>query len=142
LGIEIEINKIDPSKIEDIIKKREYELLLFGEILGSIPDPFPFWHSSQKNDPGLNLALYENKDVDKLLKEARQTLDEAKRKEDLEKFQDILIGDAPAVFLYSPTYIYFVSKKIKVINAEVITDSSKRFIGIENWYLKTKRAWK
>ncbi len=141
IGIEIEIQKIDSSKIEDTIKKREYDLLLFGEILGSIPDPFPFWHSSQKKDPGLNLALYENKDADKLLEEARQTLDETKRKEDLEKFQDILIEDTPAVFLYSTDYIYFASQKIKGINVKIITDPSKRFIGIENWHLKTKRVW-
>jgi len=142
IGIEIEIQKIDSSKIEDTIKKREYDLLLFGEILGSVPDPFPFWHSSQTKDPGLNLALYENKDADKLLEKSRQTLNEIIRKEDLEKFQDILIGDAPAVFLYSPDYVYFVSPKIKGINVKTITDSSKRFIGIENWYTITKRAWK
>ena len=141
IGIEVEIQKINSSEIEDVIKKREYDLLLFGEILGSVPDPFPFWHSSQTKDPGLNLALYEKKDADKLLEEARQTLNEAERKGNLEKFQDILISDAPAVFLYNSDYVYFVSQKIKGINVKMITDSSKRFVGVENWYLKTKRVW-
>ena len=143
LGIDLEIKTFDVSTLEqEIIKPRNYEMLLFGEVLGAIPDPFPFWHSSQKKDPGLNLTGYENKKCDKLLEEARQTLDENERKTTLEKFQELLIEDAPALFLYNPDYLYLVSKEIKGINTEIITDPSKRFSGIENWYVKTKRAWK
>ncbi len=143
LGAEVEIKTYDISTLEkEIIKPRNYSLLLFGEVLGMIPDPFPFWHSSQKKDPGLNLALYENKECDKLLEEARQNLDEGKRKELLEKFQEILIEDAPAVFLYNPGYLYFVSKEIRGIKEGIIAEPSQRFIGIEDWYLKTKRVWR
>ena len=110
--------------------------------MGKIPDPFPFWHSVQTQDPGLNLTSYENEEVDELLEEARQTLDEEKRKEKLEEFQDILIEDAPCVFLYNPDYIYLASKKIKGINEQIITDPSKRLSNIQNWYIETKRAWK
>jgi len=143
LGAEIEIKTFDVSVLErEIIKTRNYEMLLFGEVLGAIPDPFPFWHSSQKKDPGLNLALYENKECDKILEEARQTLDEGKRKKLLEKFQEILIEDAPVVFLYNPDYLYLVQKEIKGIKEGIISDPSKRFLDIENWYIKTKRVWK
>ena len=142
LGVEVEVKTFEPSQIsQDIIKPRNYEALLFGEVLGLIPDPFPFWHSAQKKDPGLNLAIYEDKICDKLLEEARQSLDKAERKEKLEKFQDVLIEDAPALFLYSPDYLYFVSKEIKGINAKIIADPSKRFLGIENWFIKTERKW-
>jgi len=117
-------------------------MLLFGEVLGQTPDPFPFWHSSQKRDPGLNLAMYENKKCDKLLEEARGSLDEKIRKEKLEEFQGLLIEDVPAVFLYNPDYLYLVSKEIKGLNTKMIVDPSKRFSGIEDWYIKTKRVWK
>ena len=149
LGINLEIKTLDVSteaaKLafqDEILKPRNYGILLYGELLGLIPDPFPFWHSSQIKDPGLNMALYENKDADKLLEEARQTLDQEKRKSTLEEFQNILIEDAPAVFLYSPNYLYLVSAKIKGVSLKIITDPSKRFTGIEEWYIKTKRAWK
>ncbi len=133
-GINIEIDTFDAVSTlwQDTIKSRNYEMLLFGEVLGQIPDPFPFWHSSQVEDPGLNLAGYSNDNCDKLLEENRQSLDEEKRKEALEKFQDILINDAPAVFLYSPGYLYLVSDKIKGIDTMMITDSSKRFAKVEN----------
>ena len=143
LGIKIEIKIVDnPTLTEEIIRPRDYELILLGQGLEMIIDPFPFWHSSQTKDPGLNLALYENKEADKLLEEARQTLDQEKRTAALEKFQNILIEDAPAIFLYSPDYLYLVSEEIKGISVKIITDPSKRFSGIEEWYIKTKRAWK
>jgi ABC-type transport system substrate-binding protein len=143
LGVELEIKKFDISTLErDIIKKRDYDMLLFGEVLGSIPDPFPFWHSSQKKDPGLNLALYENKNVDKILEEARQILDPAIRAQKYEEFQNLLIEDAPVVFLCNPDYIYFVSNEVKGVEVKKIVDPSKRFSNIENWYIFTKRVWK
>jgi ABC-type transport system substrate-binding protein len=143
LGVELEIKKFDIATLErDIIKKRDYDMLLFGEVLGSIPDPFPFWHSSQKKDPGLNLALYENKNVDKILEEARQNLDPNIRAQKYEEFQNLLISDAPVVFLYNPDYAYFVSGDVKGIDVEKIVDPSKRFSEIENWYIYTKRVWK
>ncbi len=148
LGAEVELRTFDTSTSElelkferEVIKPRDYEMLLFGEVLGAIPDPFPFWHSSQKKDPGLNLAGFENKECDKLLEEARKSLDEAERKEKLENFQELLIEDAPVIFLYNPDYLYLVSKEIKGINAKIITSPSKRFVGIEDWYIRTKRAW-
>ncbi|MFH1401360.1 MAG: ABC transporter substrate-binding protein [Parcubacteria group bacterium] len=143
IGVALEITTSTSSDLENnIIKPRDYEMLLFGEALGGIPDPFPFWDSIQKKDPGLNLAVYDNKNVDKLLEEARQTLDMSERQKKLEKFQDILIGDAPCVFLYSPDYVYFVSDQIGGINQKMIIDPSKRFANIQNWYIKQKRVWK
>ncbi len=143
LGVDLEIKKFPISQLEqDFIKPRDYEALLFGEVLGAIPDLLPFWHSSQKRDPGLNLSLYENDETDRLLEEIRSSSDSQIRTEKLLLFQDALIKDAPAVFLYCPDYIYLVLKEIKGINIKKIIDPSKRFSGIEKWYIKTKRVWR
>jgi len=143
IGAEVEIKTVDIGTLErEIIKSRNYDAILFGEILGVIPDPFPFWYSSQKKDPGLNLAMYENAKADKLLEEARQTSDEKIRREKLESFQELFLSEIPIVLLYNPDYLYFSSKEIKGINAGVIVDPSKRFAEISNWYIETKRAWK
>ena len=142
-GIKVEVKTFNISSLgEDIIKPRNYEMLLFGEVLGAIPDPFPFWHSSQIRDPGLNLAGFEDKESDKLLENSRQSLKEEERKVSLEKFQNNLLADAPAVFLYNPDYLYLVSKEIKGIDTKIIVDFSQRFSSIEKWYIKTKRVWK
>ncbi|MDP2909778.1 MAG: hypothetical protein Q8N69_01760, partial [bacterium] len=117
-------------------------ILLFGEVLGAIPDPFPFWHSSQKYDPGLNLSSYENKYLDELLEEGRKISDENLRKENLEAIQNMIVDDIPAIFLYSPKYTYLSSDLIKGISDKKSVNTSKRFIGIEDWYIKIKRIWK
>lgn len=143
VGVDLEIKKVTLSQLEkDFIKKRNYEALLFGEVLGAMPNLFPFWHSSQKYDPGLNLAFWQNSQADKLLEEARQTTNLVTVAQNYEKFQNILIESAPAVFLYSPDYLYLVSEKIKGIDIKMITDPSKRFSTVEDWYVKTKRKWK
>jgi len=142
IGADVEIKFESISTLEtDIIKPRDFEALLFGEVLGFQPDPFPFWHSSQKESPGLNLIGYENKEADKLLEQARESLDDQERRENLEEFQDILIADAPCLFLLRPDLIYFTSKRINGQEVEKIIEPSKRFIGIENWYIKTTRIW-
>jgi len=143
IGVELEIQLYSVSQIEqEIIKPRNYEMLLFGEVLEIIPDPYPFWHSSQIKDPGLNLAGYESKSADKLLESARIILDQAERAKKYQEFQEILIGSAPAVFLYSPDYVYFVKDDIKGVDTKIIADPSKRFTNIKEWYIKTKRVWK
>jgi len=144
LGIKIEIDFISerPVFLEEKIRPRDYEMVLFGNALEINPDPFPFWHSSQTRDPGLNLSAYENKESDRLLEEARQTLDQEEKKNLLEKFQENLIKDAPAVFLYNPDYLYILSKEIKGVKTGTISDPSQRFSDINNWHIKTKRSWK
>jgi len=77
-----------------------------------------------------------------LLEQARACLTHEERKENLEKFQNILIEDIPCLLLLRPDLIYFTSKKINGQAVEKIIEPSKRFIGVENWYTKTKRILK
>lgn len=143
VGFGVELRIIDSSRIQNyVIKPRSYEALLFGEIVGSDPDPYPFWHSSQIKDPGLNLSVYANKDVDKLLEAARKTSNNQERTQKYTEFQKILAEDLPAIFLYNPVYTYATVKQVKGITLERISIPSDRFIGAEDWYLKTRRAWK
>ena len=142
-GVKLHVQSYPISELQyDFIKPRNYEMLLFGEVLGTIPDPYPFWHSLQRTDPGLNLSLFANSKADKLLEGARVELDAGIRKEKYEEFQDILIKQAPCVFLYSPDFIYFSSSDVKGIDTGMIVDPSKRFAEVENWYIKTHRIWK
>ncbi len=140
LGLEVTINALSISELEREIKSHNYQALLFGEGMGKIPDPFPFWHSSQTAF-GLNLAYYKNEKADKLLIEGRTTLSPEVRAQKYEQLQDIILEDAPAVFLYNPAEFYFLSKEVKGVKIGIIPDASKRFSGISNWYIETKRGF-
>jgi len=142
IGVSAEIKIIELADLKQTIKDRDYDALLYGEALGSEPDLYPFWHSSQIKDPGLNLSEYQNKDADQLLKEARETLDPAIKQQKYERLQDTIISDAPALFLYNPDYIYWVSEKVKGVDTTKIIDPAKRFSNIENWYINTRRIFK
>jgi len=141
VGIKVEITTYSSAELQrDIIKNHNFDILLFGEILGLDPDPYPFWHSSQIG-AGLNLAQFANRDADALLEDARTATDPEVRQEKYEKFQDILAEEIPAILLYSPTYTYPVTNKVKGIELERITLPADRFSGVYDWYIKTKRAW-
>ncbi|MFH1207403.1 MAG: ABC transporter substrate-binding protein [Patescibacteria group bacterium] len=143
IGVGIELKILNPNRVsQEIIKPKDYEALLYGEILGADPDPYPFWHSSQTAGNGLNLSAYYNKEADKLLEAARQQSDPNARAKNYVDFQNILLEDEPAIFLFSPAYDYPINKKIKGVATELITTPSGRLNMINQWYLKTKLHWK
>ncbi|MCK4554788.1 hypothetical protein KAU19_07610, partial [Candidatus Parcubacteria bacterium] len=127
----------------EIIKPRNFDALFYSEVVGADPDPYPFWHSSQIGENGLNITDYTNKDVDALLEDARLTSDIEVRKEKYKKFQEIIAEEAPAIFLYSPTYTYVQSKKVKGFDVRNILIPRDRFANIAEWYVKTgkKLVW-
>jgi len=141
IGVKTELQIVSGNDIINIfINPRNYEALLYSVIVGSDPDPYPFWHSSQREAPGLNLANYYNKQADKVIEEARKTIDPEKRAEKYNHFQNILIKDLPAIFMFNPTWTYVTTNKIKGITIQSIFKPSDRFIEAEKWYIKTKRT--
>jgi peptide/nickel transport system substrate-binding protein len=143
IGVAVELKMIPGERAADIIKNRDFEVLLYGESVGGDPDVYAFWHSSQIGPKGLNLASYNNQDVDKLLVEARETTDTAVRQAKYQEFQNKIAEDIPAIFLYSPTHTYIQNKKLKGFSGTMAVDPSGRLAGISEWYLKVnkKLAW-
>ncbi|MFA6296514.1 MAG: ABC transporter substrate-binding protein [Patescibacteria group bacterium] len=139
LGVKVNIEALEATDLQsNYIRPRQYQALLYGQLLGHDPDPYPFWHSSQAKDPGLNLTSLQRDKIDKLLETARQQINPEERKKTYQKFQELLINEAPAIFLYSPTYLYGQNKKVKGFNQKFTFVPSDRFSDVENWYVKTK----
>lgn len=143
IGASVDIKNLGVNDLQnDYIKSRSYEALLFGEILNYDPDPFAFWHSSQKKDPGLNFSLYDNAEMDKLLEDARQETSLDRKAEKYKKFQEVVTEDIPAIFLYSPYYLYIQNNNVRGTNLNNIVVPSNRFNNVEDWYVNTSRIWK
>ena len=82
IGAKVEVKIFEPSDLsQNIIKGRKYEALLFGEVVKEIHDLYPFWHSGERNDPGLNIALYTNLTADKILEKIQSSQDSVKNEE-------------------------------------------------------------
>jgi len=124
-----------------VIRPRQYDAILFGEVVGRTADLFAFWHSSQRNDPGLNLALYTNARVDSLLTQARTTSDSQEREKLYEQFVAAIAKDDPAVFLYAPEFVYIVPSALHGVALGALTSSAERFLNVYQWYTDTEEVW-
>jgi len=143
IGVDSNLKIVSLGELQqNYIRTKNYEAVLVGESFTSSVDPYVFWHGAAIKDPGLNLSLYNNRKVNKILEETRQITDVVKRAKKLEEFQKLVLNDAPAVFLYSPNYIYAVKKTVKNIDLKKITLPSNRFSKINEWYIETERILK
>jgi peptide/nickel transport system substrate-binding protein len=143
LGAKIDILVFEPGDLnQTVIRPRNFDALLFGEVVGRDADLYPFWHSSQWTDPGLNIALYTNSRADKFLEDARSAPDHKAMEESHKSFTEELMADVPAVFLYTPSFLYVMPEKVENINLNLLTVSQDRFLGIRDWYIETDKVWK
>jgi len=143
VGVTVSLRIISGEQAIDVVKNRDFEVLIYGQSVGGDPDVYAFWHSSQSGSAGLNLSNYNNPEADKLLTEARTSTNQDQRREKYQEFQKIVTADLPAIFLYSPAYTYVQGNKLQGFSGQVVISPSDRFATISNWYLKTDRgmAW-
>ena len=141
-GIKVTVQVYSLSELNtSVIRPRQYDAILFGEVVGRTADLFAFWHSSQRNDPGLNLSLYTNSRVDSLLTQARATNDLQDREELYKQFAVVVAKDDPAIFLYAPEFLYIVPRGMHGITLGALTSASERFLNVYRWYTDTEEVW-
>lgn len=142
IGAKVEIKVYEGSDLyQASIRPRKFDALLFGEVINRDLDFFAYWHSSQRNDPGYNVAMYTNSTVDKLLDDARKTQNFETRVEKYKKFETEIVKDIPAIFLYSPDFIYVLPKEVKGVTVSHVTTSAERFSQIYKWFIETDKVW-
>lgn len=142
-GAEVDVKLFEQTDLtQSIIRPRQYEALLFGTVIGRELDLFSFWHSSQRNDPGLNVALYANITTDAALQNARRTNDQSEREEAFLTFEEEIQKERPATFLFIPTFIYVIRPDIKNISLTGLAESHERFARVHEWYIEKESVWK
>ncbi len=123
LGIDVEIRpmnweqqwalaKSDPMKAQDVF-------LFYWWPTYPTPYDFLFNMFHSEKEINFNLCYYSNPEFDKLIDKAvkLEGTDIKKAKELYKKAEEILIEDAPAIFLYNPDDIYIVHKGIEGFKA-------------------------
>ena len=143
IGMKVEVKTFEVGNLnQSVIRPRKYDALLFGQIINHESDLYAFWHSSQRKDPGLNVAMYTNPKVDKILEDAFITIDEQQRIKKYAQFETEIKKDMPAIFLYSPNFIYTVPNNLQGFYINHITSPADRFLDIYSWYTETENVWK
>lgn len=141
IGAEVGIEALDASTlIKDVIRPRDFEVLIFGQDLGADSDPYVYWHSSQIYDPGLALAVAFDKDIDNNLESARMATHLNKTITYYHRFQKVFAEAVPAILLYQPRYTYLVDSKVKNVTESInLSSPTDRFLNLHEWYIKTRK---
>lgn len=142
LGIPVDIELYELGDLsQNVIRPRKYEALLYGMVIGRDQDLYAFWDSKERNDPGLNIALYVNKTVDDLLEKVRSSTDQKTRVTTLQKIEDIIAADYPAAFLYAPDFVYTLPIDLRGVTLPQIIVPADRFATVASWYRSTDAVW-
>jgi peptide/nickel transport system substrate-binding protein len=142
ISAKVDVNVFEMTDLnQTVIRPRKYDALFFGEVVGRELDLYAFWHSSQRNDPGLNISMYTNAKVDKLLEDSRVINDTDKRIAVYQQIEREILSDLPAVFVYSPDFIYILPKGVRGFSVGKIVLPSDRFADVEKWYMETDHVW-
>lgn len=142
IGVEVTVEQYEQTGlVQSVIRTRDFQALLFGVDMNRSQDLYPFWHSSQKDDPGLNVAEYTNLTVDDLLETARVEQNEVNRNMILSEAGVIIAAEQPAIFLFQPQLIYMVKSEIVASVPHTIVKPADRFTQIVDWHTESQRLW-
>lgn len=142
LGVEVNTELYEQSDLtQTVIRPRDYQALLFGIDTGRSLDVYPFWHSSQREDPGLNVSLYANISVDRLTEEIRTSTSAEEKELSLINFATEVNKETPAIFLFSPTFEYILRPGINTTQMKRISRASERFSNLNDWYINRSNVW-
>lgn len=142
IGVAVEVEQYDQTGlVQSVIRSRDFQALLFGIDMNRLQDLYPFWHSSQKDDPGLNISQYTNVTVDRLLETARRTSDPIKQWEAINTTSEEITADTPAIFLFAPSLPYVVAKDIVTAPIVMLGKPADRFMNISQWHAQSDLVW-
>ncbi|MBX3054521.1 MAG: hypothetical protein KF753_23815 [Caldilineaceae bacterium] len=125
--------------VSDFLAPRRFDAALVTWSITGDPDPFPLWHSSQIGEGGQNYSGWMNDEADRLIQDARSTIDRAKREVLYAQFQRLFLEELPAIPLYYPVYTYGVSERVKNVQIGPLNTPSDRFATFADWYIVTRR---
>lgn len=142
LGVEVQVEQYEQTDlVQSVIRARDFQALLFGIDMNRQQDLYPFWHSSQKDDPGLNIAQYTNVTADRLLETARANQSEEERLGSQNEISRIITEENPALFLFAPNVTYVTRNGVTLPPMKQLGRPADRFMNIEDWYARTDTVW-
>jgi len=132
-GIKINVQYLDDATFSTAIREKTYDMIFTGQSMGYNLDTFPFWHSSQAKQDGLNLSNYKSFGADAQIESIRSTFDKDDKETRQKKLADIISKEVPALFLYRPSYVFLTDGKVKNISLDGLDYESDRFVNVADW---------
>jgi len=121
------------SVMLDLLDKRNFDAITLGWSSGVETDIFQMFHGSQTENGGDNFIGNKNPELDKLIDEARASVDEAKRMPLWQQAETIMHDDQPYTFLMRRKTMAFIDKRIHNI-VQTKLGLNAGFVPVE-WYV-------
>lgn len=136
LGFKVSLSIYDPGQefVVNVIRQRDYDILLYEVELGADLDLFPYYHSSQASTTGLNLSNYANALVDDLILSARSSMSQSVREAKYETFLKRWVEDVPAIGIYQASLVYYFNKNTRSFSEDNrLVYATDRFVDVQYW---------
>jgi len=136
LGIDLPLDPVEPKAYTALVKDPKTTPQVF--FLGwcqDYPDPQNWLTTVFHSTSTVTHVNWKNDEFDTLTKQADAEPDQAKRTEMYHKAQEILVKDAPVVFLYWDTTNYLIKPYVKNVREKVSPSDAviPAFFNLMNW---------
>ncbi len=108
VGVEVNIQVLEWQAFLEASQQGNYDLIISGQGTGVDPDLTFNWHSQSP----LNELGYANPRVDELIEEALVTMEEEERAEIYRQAQEVIVADAPMIWLYTREAVHAASSRL------------------------------
>lgn len=139
LGVKVELQILDGTEFQNAVTYHNYDAILDGISIGSDPDVFVYWGSSQadvRSANRLNLSEYSNAIADNALEAGRTRLDPELRVIKYRPFMEAWQKDAPALGLYQPRLLYLTNGPVAGLSEQAINNPVDRLSNVHNWQIR------
>ncbi|EEG76737.1 peptide-binding protein [Dethiobacter alkaliphilus] len=108
IGVDVTVKLLEWEAFLAAYREGDYDLVALGRGADADPDLTFHWHSESAG----NTLGYKNEKVDQLLEEGAAAVDKESRSEIYRRAQQIIVEDAPIIWLYSRQAVHAVSKDL------------------------------
>lgn len=139
LGVDVKVELQSDQDLQSTLAVHNYDAVLHGISVGSDPDVFAFWHSTQadpRSTTRLNFSEYKSNVSDLALAAGRTRSDPALRSVKYNPFLDAWRKDAPALALYQPRYLYVAREPFDGFVVNEANTAADRFAAVEQWTIR------
>lgn len=142
IGADVKVVLEEDKELQSTIALHNYDALLYGITVGSDPDVYAYWHSSQADiraSSRLNFSELKSAQIDSALDAGRTRTDPNLRATKYRPFLTTWRDEAPAVALYRPRFLYITRGKVYGLDATTINTATDRYVNVQNWRVRTER---
>jgi peptide/nickel transport system substrate-binding protein len=143
LGVKLNVQLLDAIDFQNALTYHSYDAILNGISIGTDPDVFVYWDSSQadiRSANRLNLSEWKNPTADASLEAGRTRLDPILRIIKYKPFLEAWQHDSPALGLYQPRSLYLTHGLVSGLGDQAINTPADRFDNVQNWEIRQAKV--